>query len=107
MKVDVVKILDKGEILEEDYDLVEADLRKFLICHFGHSMYFDSHPLKRIDYKMDIAMPNPKDRELLFHLLEKYTAKYAYKKKLNGVRMKMETLLNTKRCNTTNVIVLS
>src|SRR5699024_5440885 len=37
LKVDVVKMLRKGEILEGDYDLVESDIRKFLITHFGHS----------------------------------------------------------------------
>lgn len=97
LKVDVVKMLDKSEILEEDYDLVESNIRKFVIRHLGHSMYFDSHKLKRIDYKMDVAMPNPKERELLFHLLEKYTAKYAYKKKIkwgkdeNGNPIKYDT----------------
>jgi len=82
VKIDIVKMLDKGEILEEDYDLVESDIRKFLIHHFGHSLYFDSHILKRIDYKLDFYVPNSKDRELLFFLLEKYTAKYGYKEKI-------------------------
>ncbi|MGG2941033.1 hypothetical protein ABEO47_14035 [Heyndrickxia faecalis] len=75
LKVDAVKLLNRGEIIEDDYDLIESDIRKFLIRHFGHSDYFDSHTLTRIDYRMDVEMPNPKDRELLFHLLEKYTAK--------------------------------
>jgi len=86
LKIDVVKMLNKGEILEDDYDSVESDIRKFLIRHFGHSLYFDSHTLKRIDYKKDVVVTYQKDRELLFHLLEKYTAKYAYKKKIKWGR---------------------
>lgn len=82
LKVDVVRMLNKGEILEGDYDLVETDIRKFLNWHFGHSLYFDPHTLKRIDYKMDCIVPNAKERELLFHLLEKYTARYARKQKI-------------------------
>lgn len=83
LKVDVVKMLHKGDILESDFSLVESDIRKFLIRHFGHSTYFDTHTLKRIDYKLDVMVANPKDRKLLFHLLEKYTARYAYKEKIN------------------------
>lgn len=82
LKVDAVKMLNRGEIIEDDYDLIESDIRKFLIRHLGHSEYFDSHTLTRIDYKMDVKLPNPKERELLFHLLEKYTMKYGYKEKI-------------------------
>ncbi|WP_175987065.1 phage/plasmid replication protein [Bacillus sp. Marseille-Q1617] len=83
LKVDAIKMLNRGTITEEDYELIELDIRRFLIRHFGHSDYFDSHTLTRIDYRMDVELPNPKDRELLFHLLEKYTAKYAFKEKIN------------------------
>ncbi|MDE1429427.1 hypothetical protein PVN37_22430 [Bacillus licheniformis] len=82
LKVDAVKMLNRGEIIEEDYDLIESDIRKFLIRNFGHSEYLDSHTLTRIDYKMDVNLPNQKERELLFHLLEKYTMKYGYKEKI-------------------------
>lgn len=82
LKVDAVKMLNRGDITEGDYELVESDIRKYLIHHFGHSDYFDAHTLTRIDYKVDFELPDRKDRELLFHLLEKYTAKYAYKEKI-------------------------
>lgn len=97
LKVDAIKMLNRGTITEEDYELIESDICRFLIRHFGHSDYFDSHRLTRIDYRMDVELPNPKDRELLFHLLDKYTAKYAYKEKIkwgkdeNGNPFKYET----------------
>lgn len=82
LKVDAVKMLNRGEITEKDYDLIESNIRKFLIWHFGHSSYFDSHRLTRIDYKHDVIVQNQKDRELLFHLLEKYTDRYRHKEKI-------------------------
>ncbi|WP_025729702.1 phage/plasmid replication domain-containing protein [Heyndrickxia ginsengihumi] len=82
LKVDAIKILGRGEIVDEDYDLIESNIRKFLVQHFGHSDYFDFHTLTRIDYRLDVKVPNQKDRELLFHLLEKYTYKYRYKEKI-------------------------
>ena len=97
LKIDAVKILNRGTIVEEDYDLIEADIRKFLTRHFGHSDYFDSHTLTRIDYKYDAIVPNEQERELLFHLLEKYTNMYRYKVKIkwgkdkNGTPFKYET----------------
>lgn len=97
LKVDAIKMLNRGIITEKDYELIESDIRRFLIRHFGHSDYFDSHTLTRIDYRMDVELLNPKDRELLFHLLEKYTPKYAYKVKIkwgkdeNGNPFKYET----------------
>lgn len=82
LKIDVLIMLNKGKISECDYYLVEADIRKFLNRHFGHSDYFDSHILTRIDYKYDAIVPNQQDRELLFHLLEKYTKKNRHKVKI-------------------------
>jgi hypothetical protein len=67
LKVDAVKMLSRGTIVEDDYVLVEADIRKFLTWHFGQSDYFDSHVLTRIDYKQDCYVPDSKDRKLLFH----------------------------------------
>ncbi|WP_363550360.1 hypothetical protein [Caldifermentibacillus hisashii] len=97
LKVDAIKLLGRGEVYEEDYGLIESEIRKFLIKHFGHSNMFDSHILTRIDYKLDVRIPNQKERELLFLLLEKYTNKYRYKEKIkwgkdkNGNPIKYET----------------
>ncbi|GIN27222.1 MULTISPECIES: phage/plasmid replication domain-containing protein [Bacillus] len=97
LKVDAVKMLSRGTIVEDDYVLVEADIRKFLTWHFGQSDYFDSHVLTRIDYKQDCYVPDSKDRKLLFHLLEKYTNSYRHKEKIkwgkdeNGNPFKYET----------------
>lgn len=57
-------------------------------------------------------IPNPRDRELLFHLLEKYTARYAYKKKIkwgtdeNGNPVKYDTSQYHK-CKSTELIIYS
>ncbi|WP_342488861.1 hypothetical protein MKX67_03695 [Cytobacillus sp. FSL W7-1323] len=97
LKVDVMKMLKREEINEEDYHLIESNVRKFLVQLFGSSEYFDSHILTRIDYRKDVKLLDRKERELLFHLFEKYTKKYRYKEKVkwgkdeNGTPFKYET----------------
>lgn len=97
LKVDAIKLMGRGDVYEEDYPQIESDVRRFLIYHFGHSDCYDSHTLTRIDYKKDVKIKSPKERELLFHLLEKYTDKYRYKEKIkwgkdkNGTPLKYET----------------
>ncbi|MBU9710895.1 phage/plasmid replication domain-containing protein [Evansella tamaricis] len=86
LKIDLIKLLGKSFIQEDDYDLVEFKIRDFLIDHFAESSSFDSHRLTRIDYKLDVRLPDKKQRELLFHLLEKHAAKYAYKVKIKWGR---------------------
>ena len=80
VKVDLVKMLDKGIIIEQDYELVENHIRDFLLMHFGDDSSYDT--LIRIDYKMDCLVPDERERELLFHLFEKYTRKYRFKQKI-------------------------
>jgi hypothetical protein len=97
LKVDVIKMLKRGEINEEDYRLIESNIRDFLIVLFGSSEYFDLHILTRIDYRKDVKLLDRKERKLLFHLFEKYAKKYRYKEKLkwgkdeNGTPFKYET----------------
>ncbi len=111
-KVDAVKVLNRGAITDEDYELIELDIRKFLSGHFGYSYYFDYHTLTRVDYRIDVEVPNPQHRELLFHLLEKYTSKYAYKEKIkwgkdeNDNPVKYETSQYHK-CNSTELFIYS
>ncbi|MCR2822749.1 phage/plasmid replication domain-containing protein [Lederbergia panacisoli] len=111
-KVDAVKVLNRSTITEEDYELIELDIRKFLTWHFGFSDYYDYHTLTRIDYRIDVKVPNPQHRELLFHLLEKYTVKYAYKEKIkygkdeNGDPLKYETSQYHK-CKSTELVIYS
>ena len=50
-KVDAIKVLKRGTIKDEDYELIELDIRKFLSYHLGYSFYYDYHTLTRIDYK--------------------------------------------------------
>lgn len=80
--VDAIEILGRSDITETDYVAVEADIRSFLIRHFGHSSYFDDHRLTRIDYRYDAIVPTDEDRKLLFHLLEKQSKKYGFKEKV-------------------------
>lgn len=111
-KVDAIKVLNRGTITDEDYELIELDIRKFLTRHFGYSDYFDYHTLTRMDYRIDVEVPNPQHRELLFHLLEKYTLKYAYKEKIkwgkdeDGNPIKYETSQYHK-CKSTELIIYS
>ncbi|MGM8215814.1 phage/plasmid replication domain-containing protein [Bacillaceae bacterium W0354] len=97
VKIDILKLLGRSNITEKDYNLVEADIRRFLIYQFGHSTHFDNHTLTRIDYRYDVEIPEEKHRELIFHLFEKYTNKYFYKQKIKwgkdstGKPLKYET----------------
>ncbi|SOC08255.1 hypothetical protein SAMN05880501_10548 [Ureibacillus xyleni] len=97
LKVDIVKLLRKSEITEKDYPRVEALIRKFLISQFGHSSHFDEHVLTRIDYKLDVVIPNKNHKKLIFHLYEKYTERYRFKEKIKwgkdeqGKPLKYET----------------
>lgn len=111
-KVDAIKVLKRSTIKDEDYELIELDIRKFLSYHLGYSFYYDYHTLTRIDYKIDVEVPNPQHRELLFHLFEKYTLKYAYKEKIkwgkdeNGDPFKYETSQYHKN-NSTELFIYS
>lgn len=82
VKIDILKMLGRSNITEKDYNLVEADIRRFLFYQFGHSAHYDNHILTRIDYRYDVEIPDEKHRELIFHLFEKYTNTYFYKQKI-------------------------
>ncbi|RCW62969.1 hypothetical protein [Saliterribacillus persicus] len=81
IKVDITKLLSKGKILEMDYYIVKECIQEFLNHSFGNHVIFDQHILTRIDYKLDAIVNVEKDRELLFHLIEKHTKKYSHKSK--------------------------
>src|SRR5690625_3175849 len=112
IKIDAVKVLNRGTINDEDYDLIESDIRNFLNYHFGNCYHYDYHTLTRIDYRIDVEVPNPQHRELLFYLMEKYTLRYAYKKKIkwgkdkNGEPKKYETSQYHK-CKSSELIIYS
>lgn len=82
IKVDIAKILGKGDIREKDYPLVQAIIKSFLFNQLGSTAYFEEHTLTRIDYKFDVVVSNPIHRKLIFHLYEKYTEKYRMKEKI-------------------------
>jgi len=97
LKIDIVRLLRKSDITEKDYPIVEAQIRKFLIAQFGHSSHFDQHRLTRIDYKLDVVIPNKNHQKLIFHLFEKYTKKFRFKEMIKygkndkGEAIKYET----------------
>lgn len=82
LKIDVLKIVGRSLFTEDEYENVEADIRKFLISQFGHSSYFNNHRLTRVDYRFDVIIKNESYRNLIFHLFEKYTEKYGFKVKV-------------------------
>ncbi|RKQ16447.1 hypothetical protein [Ureibacillus endophyticus] len=112
LKVDIVKLLRKSDITEKDYQGVEAIIRKFLISQFGHSSHFDEHILTRIDYKLDVVIPNKNHEKLIFHLYEKYTERFRFKEKIKwgkdeqGKPLKYETSQYHK-CKSVEFIIYS
>ncbi|WP_062515150.1 hypothetical protein [Halobacillus sp. KGW1] len=88
IKVDAVKMLSRSDIDENDYLEIENRLQQFLLEHQIDSAAYDDHILTRIDYKYDVCIPDVKERELLFHIFEKQTLNYRYKKKFKWGRDK-------------------
>lgn len=80
IKVDVLKVLNRGNVYDTDYLLIQDYITTMLANHAMNPDAFDNHTLTRIDYKVDVQVPDAKNRELLFHLFEKYTRRYRYKK---------------------------
>jgi hypothetical protein len=104
-KVDAVKVLNRGTITEEDYELIELDIRKFLSYHFGYSYHYDYHTLTRIDYRIDVEVPNPNTESCYSTYWRNAQLSLHTKRKLNGVRMKMVIHKSTIHPNITNVRV--
>lgn len=84
MVVDAIKLLDKPDILENDYEKLEQQLKYILINIFGHASHYKNHVLLRFDYRYDVPIIDKNHRLLLMHLYKKMTKLHRFQKKYLG-----------------------
>lgn len=79
--IDFIKLLGKADIKESDYLQVEKEIKNYLFYLFLDVTMFDRICMVRIDYRLDVKIPDPKHRELLLHLYKKTVEKFRFQKK--------------------------
>ena len=82
--VDVPLMLERGEVVEEDYDEVENTIRAMLTYVFGDDRMFNDHYLTRMDYRKDRKVSDAEIRRLYTHLYKKTCRKTGRFKKVLG-----------------------
>ncbi len=80
VEVDFIKLLNKIDINDDDYKIIEEEIDKYVYFIFGHTEYKMS--FTRIDYRIDAKM-NKNDIEVVLKLLTKSYQKYGFKKLKN------------------------
>ena len=79
--VDFIKLLNKNEISENDYEEIEKRLEKIIIYLFGDMSKYVDITLKRIDFRKDVVIENKEERELLLKIYKKARKKVNKKEK--------------------------
>lgn len=87
--VDAVRLLNKPNILEEDYTIIKRCIMELLMLLIGHTDCYDNHTLKRIDYRYDFVIEDPHLRELYFHMIGKHINQYKRQIKRKGEKNKL------------------
>lgn len=84
MFIDAILLLGKSDLTEDDYPLIEQEIKNILWILFRHFSHFKHHILQRIDYRYDVIVKEKHHRELLLHLYQKLTKSHRYQKKYIG-----------------------
>lgn len=79
--VDFIKLLNKSEISENDYEEIEKRLEKIIIYIFKDMSKYVEIILKRIDFRKDVVIENKEKRELLLKIYKKARKKVNKKEK--------------------------
>lgn len=74
--VDIPKILNRGDVHENDYIIIKQFLEDLLGGIYGDSTLFDEHNLIRLDYRIDVEVPNLNLHYLYLKLYGKTREKY-------------------------------
>lgn len=74
--VDFIKLLNKADICESDYEAIEDEMDRYMYFIFNHTKY--KMVLTRLDYRLDVKM-DKQDREVLLMLLAKSHQKHGFK----------------------------
>lgn len=78
IKIDVTKILNRGEVKEEDYCIVQDEIDKVIEDIIGYSLELT---LLRIEYRIDIRIESGAKRYILLHLYKKMIRKFGFKER--------------------------
>ncbi|HAT4128285.1 phage/plasmid replication domain-containing protein [Clostridium perfringens] len=80
LTVDFIKLINKNDISEEDYCLIDNTIKEVLGMLFGYALEMT---LIRIDYRLDIKIENENDKKFILKAIDKFKCKYRFKKKFN------------------------
>jgi hypothetical protein len=84
MVVDAIRLLGKPDITEDDYTLLEKEIRYILWNVVGHASHYRNHTLLRIDFRYDVPIGEKGTRMLLMDLYKKQTESYRFQNKYLG-----------------------
>lgn len=82
--VDVPLLLNRGEIVDSDYEKVASTIKAMLAYTFGDSKMFDDHYLVRFDYRLDRIVKCKDVRQLYISLYKKTCSKNNRLRKIDG-----------------------
>lgn len=91
--VDFVKLLNKSNIQEADYEQIERKIDEFILFVFHDASFLDRICMTRLDYRRDVQIPMV-ERELLLSLYRKTTSKHRHQVK--DLRYKTTLYFNSK-----------
>ncbi|MCE9676015.1 hypothetical protein LPC27_09570 [Paraclostridium bifermentans] len=78
MHIDVTEILDKGDVNEVDYYIVQKEIDRVIEYIVGYKLELT---LLRIEYRIDIRVESSAERYILFHIYKKMIRKFGFKKR--------------------------
>ena len=76
--VDVTEILDRGDVNEEDYYIVQQEIDRVIEYMVGYRLELT---LLRIEYRIDICIECISERYILIHLYKKMIHKFGFKER--------------------------
>jgi hypothetical protein len=90
---DVTKILNRGDIYDNDYDEVMSNINDTIENLVGYTLDMD---LLRIDYRFDKYISSDSERKILMHMCKKMTEKSGFKVKKNKKEYKSSVRYDSK-----------
>ncbi|WP_234124867.1 phage/plasmid replication domain-containing protein [Clostridium hydrogenum] len=94
--IDIIKVLGTPKFHELDYPRVQNYIEGYMN---QYGLNFSDATLIRVDYRLDVCIPNKKEREILFKIYKKAIEKYGFKKKYSC--FKTTVYFNTRSTQTT------
>lgn len=90
--VDVTKILNKGDVNEDDYYIVQQEIDRIIEYMIGYTLELT---LLRIEYRVDICIESSSERYILFHIYKKMIRKFGFKERRDRDEYKTSVMYNS------------